>query len=142
MGDGQAGVVGCKRQRDGDLAVILLAEVAAVLPGDADRMHAFLRNAGVVDHPAADPAAPLDDRQHMGAHGGQQRVVGPVRLGDEMMQRLVRRLDTPRLHARRHRLDALAGAGQQQARAVGPERRCAVGVPERARQSLDIDAKA
>lgn len=86
MGDGQAGVVGCKRQRDGNLAAVLLAELTAILPGDADRMDAFLWNAGVVDHPAADWAVLLDDGQHMIAHGRQQRVVGPVGLGDKVMQ--------------------------------------------------------
>ena len=62
MGDWQAGVIGCRREGDNDLAVILLAELSAVLPGDADRMRVLLGGAGVVDHAAADGAAMLDDR--------------------------------------------------------------------------------
>ena len=71
----QAGMVVSERQRDGDLTVVLLAELAAILPGDAHRVRALLGNAGVVDHPAADRAAPLDQRQHAGAHGGKDGIV-------------------------------------------------------------------
>ncbi len=134
-------MIGCQRQRDGDLATVLLAELAAILPGDADRVDAFLWDAGVIDHPAADATALLDDRQHVAAHGGEHGVVRPVSRSHEVMQRLVRRLDAPRLDTRRHRLDAFAGAWKQKPSAVGPERRCPVSVPERPRQSLDIGAQ-
>ena len=118
IGDRQAGVIVGDRQADRDLAVVLLAELATVLPRHADRMRALLGNAGVVDDQRADRAVPLDDRQHAGAHRGEHRVIRPVGLGYEVMQRLMRRLHPPRLHPRRHRLDALAIAGQQQSRTV------------------------
>ena len=38
----QAGMMAHHRQRDRDLAIILFAELAAILPGYADRMPAFL----------------------------------------------------------------------------------------------------
>jgi hypothetical protein len=44
----------------------------------------------------------------------------------------------PQLHARGHRLDALAIAGQRQSGAIGPESRTPVGVTERRRYRLDI----
>jgi hypothetical protein len=40
--DWQAGMIGRKRQRDGDLAIVLFAELATILPGDTDRVDAFL----------------------------------------------------------------------------------------------------
>ena len=36
MGDGQAGMVGCDREGDCNLAIILLAELTTILAGDAD----------------------------------------------------------------------------------------------------------
>ena len=54
IGDRQAGVIVGDRQADRNLAVVLLAELTAVLPRHADRVVALLRNAGVVDDPGAD----------------------------------------------------------------------------------------
>lgn len=99
IGDQQASVVDCQGQGDDGLAVVLLAELAAVLPSDADRVGAFLEGADIVDHPAADGASLLDDRQNMGADGGQKHLVGPVSLEDEVMQRLIGRLHLSRLDA-------------------------------------------
>jgi hypothetical protein len=42
VGDGEAGGYRADGQADGDLAVVLFADLAAVLPGDADRVFAFL----------------------------------------------------------------------------------------------------
>ena len=47
-----------------------------------------------------------------------------------MMQRLVPGLHPARLKPRRHRLDALALARQQQTRAIGPRRRRPARVPQ------------
>jgi hypothetical protein len=105
-------------------------------------VRALLGDAGVVDHPAADGPLLLDDGQHTGADGGQERLVGPVGLGDEMVQRLMGGLDAPGLDAGRYGFDALASARQQQARAIRPERRDPVSVPERAAECLDIGAQA
>jgi len=44
------------RQRYRDLAVVLLAELAAILPRNADRMPSLLGQAGIVDDPSQPPA--------------------------------------------------------------------------------------
>ena len=85
---------------------------------------------------------PFDDRQHTGSHGRQYRIVRPVGLCHEVMQRLMRRPHAPWLHASRHRFDTLTIAGQQQAGAIGLERRRAIGMPQHRRQCLDIGSKA
>jgi hypothetical protein len=41
--DRQAGMIARERQRDGNLAIVLFAELAAILPGDTDRVNALLR---------------------------------------------------------------------------------------------------
>ena len=64
IGDRQAGVLVRHRQRHRDLAVVLLAELAAVLPRHADRMLALLGDAGVVDDPGPDRRLLLNRRQH------------------------------------------------------------------------------
>ena len=86
MCERQTGMVVGHRQRDGDLAVILFAELSAVLPGHPDRVLALLRHAGIVNHPAADRTALLNQRQHASAHRRQHGVIGPVGLGDEVVQ--------------------------------------------------------
>ena len=48
------------------------------------------------------------------------------------------RVDPGRVDPRRHRFDALALARQQQARAVGPQRRAPVGVAQHVAQPLDV----
>ena len=138
IGDRQAGVIVGRRQAHRDLAVVLLAELATILPRHADRVLAFLRHAGVIDDQGPDRAALLDDGQHAGAHRRKHRVIGPIGLRHEVMQRLVRCLHAARLHARGHRLDAFAIAGQQQSRAIRSERRGAIGMAKRRRDRLDI----
>lgn len=64
----------------------------------------------------------VDDPLTAVLRSGEHRVVGPVGLCHEVMQRLVRRLHATGLHAGCHRFDALARAGQQQTRAVRSER--------------------
>ena len=129
------------RQAHGDLTVVLLAELPAVLPRHTDGVPAFLRHAGVVDDQRADRVMPPEDGQDMGAHGREHGIVGPLGLRHEMMQRLVRRPHTPRLHARGQRLDAFALAGQQQPRAIRLERGGTIGVSQFRRDRLDIGSK-
>ena len=47
-----AQVITGRRQAHGHLAIVLFAELPAVLPRHADRMRTLLRNAGVIDDPA------------------------------------------------------------------------------------------
>ncbi len=53
-----------QRQRHRDLTIILLAELAAILPGHPDRVLPLLGKAGVVDDPGLDRPVSLDRRQH------------------------------------------------------------------------------
>nr|AAX11189.1 putative Pi-transporter-like B1 [Magnetospirillum gryphiswaldense] len=130
------------RQRHGHLAIVLLAKLAAILPGHAHRVDALLGKAGVVDDPGAQFDVPLDGRKHRRPHRRQHRLVRPVGLGDEVMHRLVRRLHAPRLHPRRHRLDALAVARQHQTQAIRPQWRRPVGMANCAAKVLDIRLKS
>ena len=81
------------RQRDCDLTIVLLAKLAAILPGDTDRMNALLGETCVVDDPGAYPAAPLDAGENKGSNLPQQVLLRPVGVGDKMVQRLMRALN-------------------------------------------------
>jgi hypothetical protein len=77
------------RQAHRDLAIVLLAQLAAVLPGHADRVPTLLGEGGVVDDPIAHWAVPLDRRQHPLAHRGKHGRIVPSRIGHHMVHRLV-----------------------------------------------------
>ena len=134
----QARVIVDQRQRHGHLAVVLLAELPAVLPRDADRMAALLRKACVVDDPCADGTMPLDARQHHLAHLGEHLLVRPLSLADEMQQRLMLRRRSLRRRHRRHRLHALPLRRQQQTDAVVVQRSHPVGMADHAGKTVDV----
>ena len=52
-GDRQARVLIGYRQRHRNLTIVLLAELPAILPGDANGMNALLRESRVVDDPSS-----------------------------------------------------------------------------------------
>jgi hypothetical protein len=60
---------------------------------------------------------------HWDAHMFQHRFIGPLGLRDEMVERLMRSLDTTGLHARGNRFDALALARKDQVCAILTKRR-------------------
>src|SRR5919112_1274111 len=62
VGDRQAGLVVRHRQADRHLAVLLLAELAAVLPRYPDRVRALLREGGVIHNPVPHRPVPRDGR--------------------------------------------------------------------------------
>lgn len=99
---------------------------ASPAPRHPDRVCALLRDAGVVDDQRPGRAVLFDDGQDTRTHRRQHRGVGPIGLGQEVMQRLMRRLHAPWLHPRGHRFDAFAITGQQQSRAIGSEWRTPV----------------
>src|SRR5688572_25072835 len=68
----------------------------------------------------------------------QQSGIAPHGLGNEVMQRLMLGLNAFGIKARRHRLDALAVAVEQQAEAIGPERRLAVGMTQSTGKFIQI----
>ena len=80
----------------------------------------------------------LDRERYPGTHHGQRDRIRPVGLGDQVVQRLMSRLDPAGLDPDRHRLDALALARQQQASAVAPNRGDAVSMPERGTNRFDM----
>jgi hypothetical protein len=80
---------------------------------------ALLGKARVVHDPGQDRALPLDLGQDLGAPERQESLVGPVGLGDEMVERLMGGLNPRGLEPCRHGLDALALARQDQPGAVG-----------------------
>ena len=108
IGDRQAGIVIGQRQRHRHLAVILLAELAAILPGYPDRVPPLLGKAGVVDDPGFDRPAALDRPPHQLAYFGQHRRVRPRRVSNKMEQRLMLRSDLCWCRHRCHRFDTLA----------------------------------
>ena len=63
------------RQRHCNLTVILLAELAAVLPRDAYRVPPLLGKTRVVDDPRIDRPMALDCWQHHLAYFGQDSLV-------------------------------------------------------------------
>jgi hypothetical protein len=130
VGDRQAGLVGGHRKADRDLAIVLLAALAAILPRYADRVLALLGIAGVVDDQRLDRFLAGDDRQHLRAHFSQYCRVGPGACCDKMQQRLMLRRGALRRGQRCQRLDALATFRRQQADAVVLERPDPVGVAQ------------
>jgi hypothetical protein len=131
-----------QRQRHRYLTVVLLAELAAILPRDPDRVPPLLGKASVVDNPSLDRPAALDCRQHQFAHFGQHGRVRPRRVPDKMKQRLVFCGNLCRGRHRRHRLDALALNRHQQPQAVVMHRLLPIGMAQRGTECLDIGRKS
>src|SRR6478672_9251502 len=83
-----------------DLAIVLLAELAAVLSRHADRVRSFLGTAGVVNNPGQDLAMAFHGGQYLLADDAEHGLVWPISIGHQMVRRLVRRLHSCRRHAR------------------------------------------
>ncbi len=142
VGDGKARMQARHRQRDGNLAVILFANLATVLACDPDRVPALLGKTCIINHPGQDPPMPLDLGQDLGSHERQESLVGPVCLSDEMVERLMGRLNPSGFEPGCHRFDALALARQDQPGAVGLQRRRTISMTQSPRQGLNIGCKA
>ena len=84
-----------------------LPELSAILVRHADRVFALLGEGRVINDPGHDGRGLLHRLQHAAPHGGEQGVVVPRRVGDQMMQRLVRTANVVRGEACRHRLHAI-----------------------------------
>ena len=123
------------------MAIVLLAELAAVLTRHPDRVPALVGEAGIVDDPGLDGPGAFNGGQHQVAHLGEHRRIRPRRLTYEMQQRLVLGGDPGRSCHGGHRLDALARGWHEQARAVVAQRCGPIGVADDTGQRLDVDAK-
>jgi len=141
IGDRQARMLIRNRQRHRDLAVVFLADLAAILPRHPNRMRALLGKASIVDDPCLDRPGPFDRRQHHLPNFAENHLVRPAPLADKMQQRLVLRSRPFRCRHRRHRLHALAFARQHQAQAIVAQRPRPVGVTNHAHKPLDIGRK-
>jgi hypothetical protein len=71
------------------LAVVLFAELTAILTRHPDRVPALLGEAGIVNDPGLDGPSTLNGRQYEVAHFGEHGGIRPGRLTNEMQQRLV-----------------------------------------------------
>jgi hypothetical protein len=105
-------------------------------------MRAFLGKPGVIHDPGNHWSMLLHGGQHLLTHMIQQCFIAPWGLGNQMVQRLARSLNVLRIESRRHRLDALSFAGQQQTLAIVLQRRVTVFVPRGARQAFYICREA
>ena len=135
--DRQARGLARERQAHSHLAVVLLAQLAAVLPRNADRMLALLGKAGVVHDPGLDRPAALQRRQDKVPHLGQNPIVRPWRVRHEVQQRLPGR-NPIRSDSHCQRLYALAVERQQKAVAVALKQLDTIRVPDHLAQRRDI----
>ena len=123
------------------MAIVLLAELAAVLPRDADRVPPFLGKTGVIDDPGLDRPVALDAGQHHLADLGHDGRIRPWRVGNEVKQRLMLRRHPRRRRDRGERLDALALARHQQPDAVIAQGLRPVRVTDHLHQACNILVK-
>ena len=72
------------RQRNGDLAIVLLAELTAILPRYSNGVLAFLRKTRVIDDKGFDRAVLFEDGKRQLPNLAQNSLIGPARLAHEM----------------------------------------------------------
>jgi hypothetical protein len=137
MSHWQARMMICKRKGYGDLTIVLLAQLAAILPCNTDRMPPFLGKARIIDDPSFDRPVAFDVRKHHLPNFGQNLLVRPVTLTDKMQQRLMLGCCALRRRHRRHGLDALAMARHHQTGAVIAKRFGPGRVPDHADQTIN-----
>ena len=101
-------------------------------------MSALLGEAGVIDNPVKHRPMPLDRRQHLRPHRGQDRRIVPVRRCHHGVQRLMFGLHVRRFQARGHWFNALARARQQQAGAIGAYRGRPARMPQHSGNRIQI----
>jgi hypothetical protein len=76
-------------------------------------------DAGVIGNPGQHRTVSLQSRQGVVSDSGQNGLIPPGGLGDQVMQGLMLAGDVGRLQAGRHRFDAFALQRQQQSHAIG-----------------------
>ena len=75
IGDRQARAIAGDRKRNGHLAIVLLAELPAVLPRHTDRMFSLFRKPRVIDDPRRDRAVRRHRRHDVRADLGQHGIM-------------------------------------------------------------------
>jgi hypothetical protein len=106
------------RKADRYPAVILFANLAAILSGHSYRLTTLLGKSGVIDHPRHHRITAQHGWDHKIQTAIQHRFITPRGVGDHMMQRLVHPTHIVAGEPRGHRFDAFPFAWQQQARAI------------------------
>src|SRR5260370_17313720 len=87
--------MGRHRQADRDLAIVLFAQLTAILPCHADRVAALLGKPGVVDDPRLDRLVTGDRWQDTFPHTAQHPFIGPPRPGHKVRHPPVLRPPSP-----------------------------------------------
>ena len=105
-------------------------------------MPALLRKPGIVDDPRLDRPAAFNCRQHQVAHPGQNPLVRPRRVADEMQQRFCAAPAPGRAPSVPPSARRSCALRHQQPEAVIPQRRCAVSMADHLNKPLDINRKA
>ena len=131
-----------QRQTHRYLTVVLLAHLAAILPGHTDRMTALLGKPGVVDDPRLNRLIAGDRWQDTFAYPRQYRLIGPGCLRHKVEQRLVLRCGSLRRSHCRQWFDTLAALGRQQPDTIVLERPHPVGMAQHRRQVCRVGAEA
>ena len=72
------------RQRNSDLAIVLLAELAAILPRYSNRVLAFLRKTCVIDDEGFDRAVLFEQGKRQLPNLAQKSLIRPARLAHKM----------------------------------------------------------
>jgi hypothetical protein len=127
-----------KSERHGDLAIRRLAQLAAVLPLDTDRMFAMFGKTSVINNPAFDFAQMKQGRQSVLTNRAQERTIIPGCDCDEMMQRLMFDAGLTRVNPRCNRLNAFSLAMQEQPHKIIAKRLDAVSVIKLSAQQRKI----
>src|SRR5262249_13241823 len=129
--------------RDGDLAVGLLAQLAAILVLDADGVLPLLRAAGIVDE--EDPSGTGESLSHHAPVAMEDLLFVPGALVDELLEGLFGVLDVEQfgrewdpIGSRDHGFDALAFAIADQAAEVDTAPGALGGMPEVVMEALGV----
>jgi len=125
-------------ERHRDLAILRLAQLATVLPLDADRMLAAFGKSSIVNNPAFDFAHMKQYWQSVSANRAQDRTIIPICDRDEVMQRLMFGADMRGINPRCNRLYAFSLALQEQSCEIITKRLDAIGVIKLSAQQREI----
>ena len=108
-------------ERQSHLAVVLLAEVSAILTRYADGVGFLIGDPGVVERPRHHSAVAIHLVEHGTVGDAEEGPVLPGSRRHEMVEGLEARRHALGIHAGRQRADAFALSGKSEAHEVGPQ---------------------
>src|SRR6478735_7141852 len=118
IGSGNAGMLSGKRYAHRHSAVILFAQLTAILARDSNRMSSLLGESSVIHDPSCQLMLLGHRRHNLTPHLLQKRVIVPGRIGHDVMQRLMHLAYVAGSQPRCHRLHTLALDRKHQALGV------------------------